>query len=302
MRKMRKVPAVSIIIPTHNRKEKLMKLLNSILSSKYPQKKLEVIVVDDASTDGTYEEIKRRFPAVKVIRNPKELFLANSRNIGIRNASGKYLFLIDDDGLVTKTTLQRMVNFMEKHPEIGGANPIILLYSTKKVWTIGVKVNMFTTIVSTNKSIPKGNYVEFLSGHCMIFRKEVLDVIGGFNPLFPLEREDLDISIRIKRRGYRLGICKNAIVYHDIAPSKRARPVNRVRAYFRVRSRILFHMLYGRNVLEFIVSLLFSLGISLFDIAKSFLIKDKYLTRNLIKGLLDALTIYLKIRKQSWRY
>jgi glycosyltransferase involved in cell wall biosynthesis len=66
----------------------LTRLINSILQSNYPQDKLEIIVVDDASTDGTYEEIRAKFHGVKIIRNEKEALPATSRNIGIKKLMG----------------------------------------------------------------------------------------------------------------------------------------------------------------------------------------------------------------------
>ena len=91
-------PLVSVVIPTHNRKEKLARLIKSILESDYPKDKLEIIVVDDASTDNTFEYIKKKYPQAKIIRNEEEKLLAESRNIGIKASKGKYIFLIDDDG------------------------------------------------------------------------------------------------------------------------------------------------------------------------------------------------------------
>jgi len=89
MRPEEELPLVSIVIPTHNRKEKLTRPINSILQSNYPKDKLETIVVDDASTDGTYEEIRAKFHSgVKIIRNEREMLPAASRNIGIKMLMG----------------------------------------------------------------------------------------------------------------------------------------------------------------------------------------------------------------------
>jgi len=90
---MKDYPLVSIVIPTHDRKEKLIRLINSILESDYPKDKLEIIIVDDASTDGTYEEITKIFPQVKVVRNGRKRLVAASRNIGFQKSKGEFVFL-----------------------------------------------------------------------------------------------------------------------------------------------------------------------------------------------------------------
>ena len=302
--KSQKYPTISIIIPTHNRRRKLVRLVKSILLSDYPKDKLEIIVVDDASTDGTYEYIRDKFPWIKVIRNPKERFLSLSRNIGIRCAKGDYIFLIDDDGIVTPKTLRILVSYMESNPQIGAANPIILVYKSRYIWTAGVKVDMWTTRVIPIKCV-KHLECDWLSGHAIIVRKEVFRRIGGFSALFPLEREDLDFSLRVKKAGFKLGICTNAIVYHDVSPRRFANPH---REYFRARSRVLFHLLYSRSTLQKVISLLFSIGISLFYVIELLInvhnnkIKKCLIIRSILRGLKDGLQLYKQIMRVSSKY
>jgi len=76
-------PIVSIIIVTHNRNEKLIRLIESILTSNFPREKIEIIVVDDASNDGTYDIIKTKYPYIKIIRTSKEVLPSAAKNIGI---------------------------------------------------------------------------------------------------------------------------------------------------------------------------------------------------------------------------
>ena len=87
-------PLISIVIPTFNRKNILTLLLESIFNSNYNKEKIQVIVVDDASTDGTSDEIKNKFSSVQVIRNQKELLASHSRNIGAKSTKGEFIFLL----------------------------------------------------------------------------------------------------------------------------------------------------------------------------------------------------------------
>ena len=90
---MDKNPLVSIVIPTHNRKKHVERLINSILENTY--KNIEIIVIDDDSTDGTYEYLKEKFgnlPNFKIVRNNKNLLVSGSRNKGIGLSKGELIF------------------------------------------------------------------------------------------------------------------------------------------------------------------------------------------------------------------
>ena len=99
-------PKVSVIIITHNRKESLLKALESVISSNYPSDALEIIVVDDASHDGTTEIVRRIYGSrLKIIRNEKEMFLSASRNIGFNLSTGTYILSMDDDCILEKNAI-----------------------------------------------------------------------------------------------------------------------------------------------------------------------------------------------------
>src|SRR5712692_4390256 len=85
------VPLVSVVIPTHNRKSAVTRCVESVLRSSYPR--IEVIVVDDASTDGTFHHLSALFPSVGLIRLEREQMVSGSRNAGCKNAKGEFVFL-----------------------------------------------------------------------------------------------------------------------------------------------------------------------------------------------------------------
>src|SRR3989344_6716065 len=87
---------VSIVIPTYNRKEMLLKLIESITNSNIANDKLEIIIIDDLSEDDTSQTVAKKFgKIVKIIRNSKKLNVSASRNIGIRKSIGKYILILD---------------------------------------------------------------------------------------------------------------------------------------------------------------------------------------------------------------
>src|SRR2546426_12697548 len=92
------IPLVSVVVPTHNRKSAVTRCVESILRSSYPR--IEVIVVDDASTDGTFSHLSNLFPTAQLIRLEHEEMVSASSNSGCKHAKGEFVFLVDDDNVV----------------------------------------------------------------------------------------------------------------------------------------------------------------------------------------------------------
>ena len=260
---MKKYPLVSIVIPTHNRKKKLVRLIRSVLNSNYPRKKLEIIVVDDASRDGTYEEIKKKFPHIKVIRNKKEMLVSKSRNVGIKNSKGKYIFLIDDDNVVDKNCILELVKVMETrtNSQIGIAGPITYyLKQPKRIWCAGVRRNMITSLtfkIGADK-INKGQFNKLIYSddfpNAFIIRKELIEKVGLFDEKnFPFHYEEADFGERVRKAGYRIVCNPKAKIWHDIPLPEEVEDKTRLfhvnterRAYYAGRNRIIFHKKYSK--------------------------------------------------------
>src|SRR3989344_9484832 len=114
---MKKQKKVSVVIPTYNLKSDLLDCIDSIVRQDY--KNIEIIVVDNASTDGTSEAVKKKFPKVKVIRNKKNLGVTGGANRGVKEAVGAYLLFIDHDNILKKDMITKLVELMESDPKIG---------------------------------------------------------------------------------------------------------------------------------------------------------------------------------------
>lgn len=301
-------PLVSIVIPTHNRKEKVARLIDSILKSAYPKDKLEIIVVDDASTDGTYGYIKKLFPRVKIVRNEREKLLAESRNIGIRASHGKYIFIIDDDNIVDENTIRELVEFMEKNLEVGVAGPIMYFLSDpNRIWCAGVKRNYWTTITrligfnTKDQNSFKEPYESEDFPNAFMVRREVFEKVGLFNSrLFPIHYDEGDFCQRVRRAGYKVMVVPTAKIWHDIPLPKHSRASvlhlkNSLRAYYASRNRILFHWKWSKSMLQRIIALIASLVVTLYYIiavAKDYNIKAKRrIISSILRGVIDALRI-----------
>jgi len=248
-------PLVSIIVPTYNRKQELTRLIESIKQSNYPKESIEIIVVDDASTDGTYDVIKKGFPDIKVIRNAKRRMTSGTRNVGIKWSKGDYLFFVDDDNVVDRQAISSLVNFMKKNKNVGLAGPIMHYYSVpQEIWCAGGKLRRplcITTHISQHKTAETLQTANICAIECdfipnaFMVRKQIIKEIGLFDEKnFPILWEDADFSLRIKQRGYQIAMFPKAKVWHDVSTVKDFH-INEERAFFRGRNRARFYLKYA---------------------------------------------------------
>lgn len=238
---------VSVAIPTYNRREKLKRLLNSLKESSF--KDFEIVVVDDASTDGTEEMIRNEFPDVKYIRHEKPYLVAKSRNDAIEASIGEYIFFIDDDNIVERDTIEKLLNYIEYHEEVGTVAPVTCYYTMpEKVMYAGA---IFSKFSRRTLSLYSGYSCQNLEGKIIevdviansyMFRKEAIKKAG----LIPWDRipwngEDGYLQYKIKKLGYKNVILGSARVYHDVDIKEGAKRYNEMRLYYAIRSKIIFH-------------------------------------------------------------
>ena len=252
---MKQKPFVSIIVPTHNRKQKLARLIRSILQSDSSSQSIEIIVVDDASTDGTHAAIKKQFPNVRVIRNKKQRMVSGARNVGINFSRGEYLFFVDDDYVIDGNVISELVDLMETEKNMGTVGPIIYYYGApQKIFCAGGKLRRplyITTLILQGKEsdvIESENIrlieCDFVSTPFMM-RRQIVEEIGFFDEVnFPIWGEEIDFSLRIREKGYRQVILPRAKVWHDV-PTARDYHLTEERAFFRGRSRVRFSLKYA---------------------------------------------------------
>lgn len=208
---IRMQPYISVIIPTYNRKEMLKKCLKSVLSVNYPKYRYEVIVIDDGSTDGTYEflmEVAKEHQNLRILRQENR-GPAAARNLGIRNAKGEILFFTDDDCVVPKDWIKIFLEVFEEYPEIAGVGGY--LEAPNEI----LKSNIFARYESLMSEIlykPRstGFYIGGVETPCVVtnncaYKKEVLKEVGGFDENFSVAAgEDADLKLRICLKGYKL--------------------------------------------------------------------------------------------------
>lgn len=305
--KLVEMPKISIIIPTYNREYKLIRLINSILQSDYPLDKLEIIIIDDASTNNI-NYIEDIFPRTKIIRNKKELLLAGSRNVGIINSTGDLIFLIDDDNVVANDTIRELMTVFRsgENSDIGIVQPIMCYFSRPNIiWCAGVERSMITSLTKfiEQNSVHNGQFKKLIeskdSPNAFMINRKVLKKVGLFNnDEFPIHYDEADFGERVRNMGYRIVCNPRAKVWHDIPfledNSIRSLHVhNEFRAYYAAKNRILFHRKYSKKSQFFIFIMIFNWIITIYylkiillseiDIDKKLRISKSY-----TKGIIDG--------------
>jgi len=258
------LPLVSIVIPTHNRKKSLVRLLKNIFKNDY--KNIEVIVIDDLSSDGTSEYVKKIFPKnskLKIFRNKKNLFAAASKNVGADKSTGKFIFFIDDDNVASPTLISNLVKVIASDENVGEVGPVMYLYTKpKKIFWAGTKRNMFTsrTYFRTNlKNLSKKKVwdTDDILNAYMVRASIVKNNNIRFKDKLGIMYEESDYAYRIRNLGYSVKVVKDAKIYHDTEDwsGKKNKTAflfhtmnDKRRPYYTARNRIVFHTLYSNKI------------------------------------------------------
>lgn len=227
---------LSIIILSYNTKEVTERCLAALLKSLGRHKKFEneVIVVDNASTDGSGEmlasyKVHQVHQVLKVIRNNKNLGFAKANNQAMKMAKGQYILFLNSDVIVNKVNFVRLINYLDRRPEIGVLTVKVKLPVEGDIdWAshrgFPTVWNSFCYFFKLERLLGRfpfigrlfgGYHLAYLdlatiheidspSGAFYLTRKKVLDEVGNFDERFFMYGEDLDLSYRIKEKGYKV--------------------------------------------------------------------------------------------------
>ncbi|MGG3738364.1 glycosyltransferase [Aeribacillus pallidus] len=206
----------SIIILTHNQLDYTKQCIESI--TKYTKEgSYEIIIVDNHSTDGTVEWLKQQ-NNIKVIFNNENLGFPKGCNQGIEMATGENILLLNNDTIVTKNWLDNLLTCLYSSDDIGAVGPVTnsaAYYSTIPVnYTSIDEMHQF----AASYNVPNPDKWEErlkLIGFCMLIKKEAFDKVGLLDERFtPGNFEDDDYSVRLRKAGYRLLLCKDTFIHH----------------------------------------------------------------------------------------
>ncbi len=242
---------LSIIIVNYNVKEFLQNLLTSIQKSSLNVTK-EIIVVDNASDDGSVEIIQEKFPDVKLIANKVNVGFGNANNIGLKLASGKFILLINPDAIVQEDTFQKLIEFFNSTPDAGiagckvlnsdGSLQLACRRGFPGPWTSFTKVTGLSKLFPNNRLFARYNLtyldenktyeVDAISGAFMMMRREVYEKIGGFDPEFFMYGEDLDLCYRTQKAGFKVYYVHTTQIIHYKGESTKRSNLDETKVFY----------------------------------------------------------------------
>lgn len=230
---------VFVVIVNFNGGEKTLASIESV-------KKYSVVVVDNRSRKSSLDALKAQGSRLKnliLIENKENLGFAGGANVGIKKAlkeGAEYVMLLNQDAIIKSNAVEKLVNIMGKDKRIGICGPLILA-PNKKIWSAGGVVDKKRYSAGhLFKILNKNPYqVDFVSGCCMMIKKEVFEKIGFFDERFFLYYEDVDLCIRAQKAGFKVVLVPKTVVYHQVQDG------GEVRQYFMARNHLLFLEKHG---------------------------------------------------------
>jgi biofilm PGA synthesis N-glycosyltransferase PgaC len=205
-------PYVTVLIPAFNESEYIAGTIESVLSLDYPKSKLEVMVLDDGSTDGTFEAASAfSKKGVRVLRK-KNSGKADTMNQGIRLAKGELIASLDADSYVSPYSLRRMLIHFDS-PDVAAVSSAVKIKDARNLVEEVQRMEYLYALFS-RKVINYINAVQVTPGPFSVFRKDVLIKLGGFDKASLVE--DQEIALRMQKNGYRINSSFDSDVYTEI--------------------------------------------------------------------------------------
>jgi len=232
---------LSIIIPTFRNNQEIYKCLDSILKHQTPD--YEIIVIDDASRDGSFAKIKERYKDYNkliFIENEKNLKFAGTVNKAINNAQGEWLLIVNNDVYLRENTISTFKDFVLNNPQYGIVAPLVLNYdgSVQYPPIKSEYVNTFHLVrfVSLESDKIRNSFCEIIitSGCCFFIRRKEWLNVGGFDISYVMYWEEVDLFKRLNRIGVRAIFNPQIICYH-----KQHATIDFWRGWYMVRNRFL---------------------------------------------------------------
>jgi GT2 family glycosyltransferase len=241
---------MSVLVVSYNTKNLTLECLRSI-TEQTPNISSEIIVIDNASVDGSADAIRSEFPSVQISALDENIGFGRATNLAARSAHGRYVVLLNPDTVVLDRALEHLHTFMETHPRAGAGGGRTLLgdgsLDPGSVWGRMTLWSTFCAAVGLSAIFPRSEVfdpeslgrwerdtvqsVEVISGCLLIMRRKLWNRLGGFDPRFFMYCEDADLCLRVQQAGLECQIDPDAVIVHYSGASETVKADKMVRLF-----------------------------------------------------------------------
>lgn len=218
---------ISIIIVNWNTGELLRRCLESVRAT-LPRLSFEVIVVDNASTDGSVAMLRELFPSVRLIENAENRGFGAANNQALRIMRGRYALLLNSDALLTANAAAELFAYLEGHPDVAMACGQLLNADGSRQNSIAAFPTLLTLMTNTSlleylfprrfpskrHPLPTPTEIDSAVGACLLVRKSAIDAVGMFDERYFFFFEETDWAYRMRRAGWKIVHVPTAFIYH----------------------------------------------------------------------------------------
>lgn len=290
-----KQPKVYIVTINWNGLKDTLECLESLRTIDY--KNFETVVIDNGSNDNQAATIKQKFPKIKLIKNQRNQGFTGACNQGIKLAlkeGADYVLLLNNDTIVTKDFLAKIVEFYESSPDAGMVSPVVLYNDRKTIWFAGAKIQL-GIVRHINKALSLKDLkskqpfeTRFVPGAALLVSTKLIKQIGPLDDKYFAYYEDIDWCYRAKAAGYSSYVVPQTVIYHKKSASTgegHRSKRNKIPAYYLARNSLLFasNLSTFKKVGYIICQFIFKLPLSLLLLIKP----SAWISY--IKGLIDGL-------------
>jgi GT2 family glycosyltransferase len=212
-------PLLSIVIVNYNGAHHLEECVHALLENTGVS--FEIIIVDNASVDGSAAALIGRHLNVRIIESATNIGYSRGVNLGVQSARGAYLAIMNMDVVVARNWITPLIGFLEKHPDVGAVAPRIMLYESRdRINALGQNVHV--TGLGFNRKLNWPDkaidstpvQVSGLHGSAFVLRTGLFRQLGGMNEAYFMYHEDVEISLRLHLNGQKIYAVPDSIVYH----------------------------------------------------------------------------------------
>jgi GT2 family glycosyltransferase len=213
VKQMQSTPTVSVILVNWNGVKWLKKCIDSVMAQSYPA--IEIVLVDNDSIDGSSEFVKKEYPKVKLIQSDRNRGFAGGNNLGIKNAQGELIMLLNTDAWIEEDLVERLARFLQQE-KLDVVGPYERKYDGRNISKYYTSIDPLghPTYIRTREH---PNF--YMSGVCIMFRKDFYEATGMLDENFFMYFEEIDWFWRINLQQKKFSYLDGAYVYHAGAGS-----------------------------------------------------------------------------------